>query len=894
MNTTDSAPSTLVSSVACVNCRDKHLKCDGNLAGCSRCTSLNLSCHFVPSRRGRKTLSTPLSQVDSSMLATVDPLIQHQPHEIDSIFPFPDQNYRLAHPFLPPMDVFLQSEPAPLHYLPGQIAPDSNALLATVQVMETRLEQVQAFLLLAIVFHGRQQPTEARSCLAQAIQGALKLGLHRRETSDAVNFEDPTQAECRRPAVQVDGVLQCPIDTLDVPLPCEQTEYDHGCAAIKSATITDLERESILCDDNQFSSFAYRVEAALLLRKCLLAGKGHLNQEALDALSVTIASWFHKLPSSKRSMLDSTGRIDEMMLQAMALVHCASIYLHFPRSTLVAFLPITSQIFCSQPDIFSSPSSNPQGHTTKVTGSATSLSKIASSSTGVANHTPFFACVLNLSSIIQLAVSTLECVGLSSADHPYLTLNIGILKNIGETWPIAAHAKENTITMPNKPRRFACHLPGCTSSYQRKEHLRRHEAQHSGRLASACPFCTRTFARSDTLRRHVRRDHADSQSKLERVRASQACEACRGAKLRCRGGHPCTRCRQRGYQCFFDHPDPALEHEPDADADIDTDAEVDPETLELQNQQEPREQQSKEVREVRQEQNDSHDLDYVSATSNSLEQDRFQQWVHLYFIHFHPHWPILHRGTFDVAHEPPLLVQAVMMIGLWDSGTPKAKEAAIELHDKLGESIWEHRTTWVRKCTLQDQPGQEELEQDDGGPTSQWPIATYQGILLYLIFSLILATNHPSFELSLTFNLQPRDRDILSVLVSACLENNIFYYPRMLERYRGVENITCIWVGVEEIKRLGLALYRISCLCSSVGGDLCGMLLQQHENNGRLLHQSDLQFPPPDSEYLWEAGSNEELSRLLRNQIQGRPDVERAGAGDGRDERNWISSTSHS
>jgi hypothetical protein len=71
--------------------------------------------------------------------------------------------------------------------------------------------------------------------------------------------------------------------------------------------------------------------------------------------------------------------------------------------------------------------------------------------------------------------------------------------------------------------------------------------------------------------------------------------------------------------------------------------------------------------------------------------DKIQHYVHLYFSHFHSHWPILHRHTFDIAHEPPFLVQAVIMVGLWVSGTVSGREAAIELHSKLGESILEQR-----------------------------------------------------------------------------------------------------------------------------------------------------------------------------------------------------------
>jgi hypothetical protein len=90
--------------------------------------------------------------------------------------------------------------------------------------------------------------------------------------------------------------------------------------------MANLEHQSLLCD-SQFSSFVYRVEAALLLRKCLLAGETHISQEALDSLCATITGWFHRLPKSKRAILHPMSEVDEMMLQATVLIHCASIYL---------------------------------------------------------------------------------------------------------------------------------------------------------------------------------------------------------------------------------------------------------------------------------------------------------------------------------------------------------------------------------------------------------------------------------------------------------------------------------------------------------------------------------------------------------------------------------------
>lgn len=101
----------------------------------------------------------------------------------------------------------------------------------------------------------------------------------------------------------------------------------------------------------------------------------------------------------------------------------------------------------------------------------------------------------------------------------------------------------------------------------------------------------------------------------------------------------------------------------------------------------------------------------------------------------------------------------------------------------------------------------------------------------------------------------------------------------MLGRYRGIDSMACIWVGVEEIKRLGIALYKVCKLCSNSDSS--------NANGGNhlepeLLTLSDLQFPMPDSNKLWNAESNMVLSRALA-------EVEPSATQDGRWEENWIS-----
>ncbi|KAI9045010.1 uncharacterized protein KD926_010333 [Aspergillus affinis] len=450
-------------AVACLNCREKHLKCDGNMSGCGRCRTLNLSCYFVPSRRGRKCRPGPIpsdSLLPVESLGAVDTDCGMVSKHLVGVYYL---HFHQAHPFLAPHDVFLQSAPPVylvslveyigLHYLISEVPDRTVSLRANVDEADLGMVKVQALLLLSIILHARLHPIEARICMAQAIQCSLELGLHCRGFSDALETHDPVQAESARrtwweifildtllAAVQVEGSLQFTLDIPDVPLPCESEDYTGSFSGGGLTTISDLDRQALLHDDADLSSSAYRVEAAVILRRCLLAGTSHTSQESMDVLDATITSWLHRVQSRcyNRPLLQLTGELEQMTFQAMMIMHCAAIYLNFPRSSLLAFLPITGRIFCASPPSFSSITLNPQVHTSKVVAAATGLSKLASLSPSVVGHTPFFVCTLVLSSVIQLAVLSIEVPQTTSAVRPYLGLNIGTLKAMEKLWAIAA------------------------------------------------------------------------------------------------------------------------------------------------------------------------------------------------------------------------------------------------------------------------------------------------------------------------------------------------------------------------------------------------------------------------------------------------------------------------
>lgn len=71
--------------------------------------------------------------------------------------------------------------------------------------------------------------------------------------------------------------------------------------------------------------------------------------------------------------------------------------------------------------------------------------------------------------------------------------------------------------------------------------------------------------------------------------------------------------------------------------------------------------------------------------------EKREQYINLYFEKFHPCWSFIHKGTFDIRHETPLLVQSMVVIGLWARGEQSAQSAAVELHGKLDSAIRDQR-----------------------------------------------------------------------------------------------------------------------------------------------------------------------------------------------------------
>lgn len=229
---------------------------------------------------------------------------------------------------------------------------------------------------------------------------------------------------------------------------------------------------------------------------------------------------------------------------------------------------------------------------------------------------------------------------------------------------VSTERLETILNMPSNPENniaatFKCTFSGCNASYQRKEHLRRHQTRHSQQEAFPCSNCDREFARryleciksqtlsmfltrkSDTLRRHVWQHH---RIKEPSARAQQACEGCRVTKSRCQGGSPCSECLRRNVECIF---------KDQRDEEKEASVPLDP----------------------------------------TLLSEKRDHYIWLYFETFHARWPFIHKGSFDASRETPLLVQSMVVLGMWTSGEETARKAAVDIHNNLDSAIRQQKVS---------------------------------------------------------------------------------------------------------------------------------------------------------------------------------------------------------
>lgn len=274
-------------SLACVQCRSKHVKCDATLPACNRCQQEDKPCFYAKSRRGirdpkkRSLISDkPPAASSGSFFSTSNPnsaapSVQSahdlprgwsiNPESQASVSPKNEKEVLLdlfysyfhpSYPCLPPKRFFMShvdSDPDSYHFLLSVInfcgslysteIPSDDlreaAYSAGCASLPFTVQSVQGLLLMSIAAFGEMKFDHHAGFSNRAINIAVDLGMNRKAyadgTSDSVlaesyrrtwwclTFQDSARSLC-------EAGSNHPITDVnsDVDLPCEEWEYDSG------------------------------------------------------------------------------------------------------------------------------------------------------------------------------------------------------------------------------------------------------------------------------------------------------------------------------------------------------------------------------------------------------------------------------------------------------------------------------------------------------------------------------------------------------------------------------------------------------------------------------------------------------------------------------------------
>ncbi|KAL3481731.1 fungal-specific transcription factor domain-containing protein [Aspergillus californicus] len=376
-------------------------------------------------------------------------------------------NFHAAHPFLVPRSLYAsQAYPAYLklvvHFVGSHFSDTTSShllcskaadLLSKVEATSSAVlnfHLVQAKLLFSIVLHARNNIQHSTAVLVQAVALALEIGMHRKSFQAGYGKQSPLEEESLRRTwwelYVTDGVMaalqrrpssRCHDSQPDVPLPCDDVLYAQCVPSIEPLSLAQFDSRIFTDEEISFSSFTYRIEAVRLLSRVVSIAWTHdVHADDVDALDSALAAWPYHLDAAKTSMAHGAGTAeDEMLFQANLLVQFGIMYLHFPRSDLVATVPGATRVIRQQ---HVPPVSTRNTHGQRALVASKQLSKLAAMQVPVQKHTPFFVCAIVFAALVQLSACSLHQVyGPPDRYRDHVSLTIGILKALGPMWELA-------------------------------------------------------------------------------------------------------------------------------------------------------------------------------------------------------------------------------------------------------------------------------------------------------------------------------------------------------------------------------------------------------------------------------------------------------------------------
>ncbi|EOD43637.1 putative c6 zinc finger domain-containing protein [Neofusicoccum parvum UCRNP2] len=396
--------------------------------------------------------------------------------------------FAAAHPFLLPRQYLLdllRNKRLPhlelaIQYIGSCYLPQASTQMLDEALNHALFQQnqprdgsmVQALLLYSIGLKSNDKSSTADEMLSQAIDIALAIGMNDREFSIRNGSGNRVLEESWRRTwwelYVVDGFFAGVSqrtnfrlrDVLtDVPLPCEEVEYESGYIPVPR-TFEEYDDAAFADDDVEFSSFAYRIDSVRNLGKVLaVTSIDVLDIRAIEGADAYLVNWALHLPNSKRETISRDGQLDHMLFQAHMIANASTILLHKPRSNLDEYRSADDIRTCVRQCSPLISTQTRETHTAKCMDASQRLSQLVRLPCPLTRLTPFFTCAVVMSSVVYLSAWSFvapQSDGSAAQDSTPLAgscgpatdaalkelirLNMGALKNLAGQWPLARTA----------------------------------------------------------------------------------------------------------------------------------------------------------------------------------------------------------------------------------------------------------------------------------------------------------------------------------------------------------------------------------------------------------------------------------------------------------------------
>ncbi|OTA82938.1 hypothetical protein M434DRAFT_36954 [Hypoxylon sp. CO27-5] len=383
-------------SLACVQCRSKHVKCDATLPACNRCQQEDKPCFYAKSRRGIRDPKKRSLISDKPPVTSNSPFLPtsnfsssspsaHSFHDLPSgwsvssmssatISPKNEKELLLdlfysyfhpSYPCLPPKRFFykhVEADPDSYHFLlsvinfcgslyANQIPSDDlreTAYSAACGSLPFTVQSVQGLLILSIAAFGEMKFEHHAGWANRAVSIAVELGMNHKAFADGISdsvlaesyrrtwwcltFQDSTRNLC-----DVGTTLSIADVDSDVDLPCEEWEYESG---IIPQPISQSQYETqVNLGHTDFSSMAYLIEICKIQTDLVLPYNEAPNSkkpELFERADARICDWLRRVPKWKKNLVDPDGIVDIVLYHGIAIAHVNRLRLRqsAPRSGL--------------------------------------------------------------------------------------------------------------------------------------------------------------------------------------------------------------------------------------------------------------------------------------------------------------------------------------------------------------------------------------------------------------------------------------------------------------------------------------------------------------------------------------------------------------------------------